>query len=241
MEMMSPDFSREAFALRSDVELRVRYPQLRTKLFEVRTNCYVIVLIDKEPLAATISEDFNNSIRHANVPMELSNAVPLEYVREFKSSELTGQAQKGLAIVTCMDSRIDPLRIVGMRAGDAKILRNAGARVTEDVLRTLLLAVHLLGVNRVLVMPHTDCRMASGTEDEIHQEIWKSAGVDTRGFEMRTVRDQSAAAITDLIRIRSFPLMPKKLEVRGAIYDVHTGQLNQIEESDLQDGAADEK
>ncbi|MEI8149648.1 MAG: carbonic anhydrase, partial [Actinomycetes bacterium] len=81
-----------------------------------------------------------------------------EFVSKFTSKNLTGTAVKGLAIVTCMDSRIDPLRIVGMSAGDAKILRNAGARVTEDVLRTLVLATHLLGVNRVLVMPHTDCR-----------------------------------------------------------------------------------
>ena len=68
------------------------------------------------------------------------------YSASFTKEELTGFAKKGLAIVTCMDSRIDPLRIVGMHAGDAKILRNAGARVTEDVLRTLVLATHLLGV-----------------------------------------------------------------------------------------------
>lgn len=179
--------------------------------------------------------------RISNDPFEDVFRANERYAREFKSSGLTGQAKKGLAIVTCMDSRIDPLRIVGMTTGDAKILRNAGARVTEDVLRTLLLAVHLLGVNRVLVMPHTDCRMASGTEEEIHQEIWKSAGVDTRAFEMRTVRDQGAAVITDLIRIRSFPLMPKKLEVRGAIYDVQTGQLTQVEEADIEDRTADKK
>ena len=94
-----------------------------------------------------------------------------EFVKNFKSQELTGHAKKGLAIVTCMDSRIDPLRIIGMSAGDAKILRNAGARVTEDVLRTLILATTLLGVNRVLVMPHTDCKMASGTEEQIHAAI----------------------------------------------------------------------
>ena len=91
-------------------------------------------------------------------------AANAEFVKEFKSQDLTGQAKKGLAIVTCMDSRIDPLRIIGMKAGDAKILRNAGARVTEDVLRTLILATNLLNVNRVLVMPHTDCKMASGDD-----------------------------------------------------------------------------
>ena len=105
-----------------------------------------------------------------------------EFVREFKHSELTGTARKGLAIVTCMDSRISPLAVVGMQAGDAKILRNAGARVTDDVLRTLVLASYLLGVNRVLVMPHTDCRMANADEATIHATIKDQFGVDTRSL-----------------------------------------------------------
>ena len=107
----------------------------------------------------------------------LANA---EFVKGFKSQDLTGEARKGLAIVTCMDSRIDPLRIVGMNSGDAKILRNAGARVTEDVLRTLILATTLLNVSRVLVMPHTDYRMASGTEEQIHATILERSCIDTR-------------------------------------------------------------
>jgi carbonic anhydrase len=151
-----------------------------------------------------------------------------EFVKAFKSQELTGEARKGLAIITCMDSRIDPLRIVGMQPGDAKILRNAGARVTEDVLRTLVLATYLLNVNRVLVMPHTDCRMASGTEDEIHAAIKERSGVDTRGIEIRTVKDQVAALNADLVRIKSFPLLPKDLSVTGGIYDVKSGRLNPL-------------
>jgi len=151
-----------------------------------------------------------------------------EFVKNFESQELTGQARKGLAIITCMDSRIDPLRIVGMQPGDAKILRNAGARVTEDVLRTLVLATHLLNVNRVLVMPHTDCRMASGTEDEIHAAIKERSGIDTRGIEIRTVKDQVAALNADLVRIKSFPLLPSELAVTGAVYDVKSGELNPL-------------
>jgi len=152
------------------------------------------------------------------------------YSNNFRSNNLTGEARKGLAIVTCMDSRIDPLQIVGMEAGDAKILRNAGARVTDDVLRTLVLAVYLLGVDRVLVMPHTDCRMANGTEAEIHAAIWEKSKVDTRSFEIRTVRDQNAALRLDLLRIRSFPLMPKNLVVGGATFDVKTGRLHPLVE-----------
>ena len=151
-----------------------------------------------------------------------------DFVKEFKSQDLTGQAKKGLAIITCMDSRIDPLRIVGMKAGDAKILRNAGARVTDDVLRTLILAAYLLGVNRVLVMPHTDCRMASGTEAQIHQEILDKSGVDTTSIQIRTVTDQISALKDDLVRIEGFPLLPKDIKALGAIYDVKSGKLTKI-------------
>jgi len=124
-----------------------------------------------------------------------------------------------------MDSRIDPLRVVGMKPGDAKILRNAGARVTEDVLRTLVLATHLLNVERILVMPHTDCRMARGTETEVHAAIQEISGIDTRSIQIRTVSDQVAALEIDVLRIRSFPFLPKGIEVVGAIYDVKSGKL----------------
>lgn len=151
-----------------------------------------------------------------------------EFVKDFKSQDLTGQAKRGLAIVTCMDSRIDPLRIVGMKAGDAKILRNAGARVTEDVLRTLILATNLLGVTRVLIMPHTDCKMASGNEEQIHAAIFEKSGIDTRSIEIRTVVDQVTALKSDLVRIEKFPLLPKGISAVGAIYDVKTGRLTKI-------------
>ena len=151
-----------------------------------------------------------------------------EFAKSFKSTGLSGQALKGLAIVTCMDSRIAPLSIVGMSVGDAKILRNAGARVTEDVLRTLILATHLLGVNRVLIMPHTDCRMASAEEHEMHQQIMDKSGMDTRSIEIRTVRDQKAALLKDITRVETYPLLAKDVKVMGAIYDVNTGKLNPI-------------
>jgi carbonic anhydrase len=152
-----------------------------------------------------------------------------EYVKGFKYSELTGVAQKGMAIVTCMDSRITPLSVVGMNPGDAKILRNAGARVTEDVLRTLVLATYLLGVRRILIMPHTNCRMAMGEESDIHALIEREHGVDTRSLEFRTVSDQSKALITDVNRVRSYPLLNKGVVVGGAIYDVTNGKITPVD------------
>ena len=151
------------------------------------------------------------------------------FVEGFQYSELTGTARKGLAIVTCMDSRISPLAVVGMQAGDAKILRNAGARVTEDVLRTLVLATYLLGVKKILVMPHTNCRMASAEEADIHEYIEKEFGVDTRSLEFRTVSDQKAALAIDVNRIRAFPFLNKDVVVGGAIYDVATGKITPVD------------
>ena len=151
------------------------------------------------------------------------------FVKGFQHSELTGTARKGLAIITCMDSRISPLAVVGMQAGDAKILRNAGARVTADVLRTLVLASYLLGVNRVLVMPHTDCRMASENEASIHATIEEQFGVDTRSIEFQTVSDQRAALATDVKSIREYPLLQRGVSVAGAIYDVSTGKLEPVD------------
>src|SRR5947208_11543741 len=90
------------------------------------------------------------------------------YAQGFALSGLAPRAAKGLAVVTCMDSRIEPLAMLGLKPGDAKIMRNAGARVTDDVLRTLVLAVHLLGVNRVMVVAHTDCKMAELEDEQMH-------------------------------------------------------------------------
>lgn len=152
-----------------------------------------------------------------------------EYQKRFQYSELTGAALRGLAIVTCMDSRINPLSVIGMKSGDVKILRNAGARVTEDVLRTLVLATYLLNVSRILVMPHTDCKMAELSESEIHKIIDEQYGVNTSSLEFRTTKDQLGALASDLNRIRSYPLLRQGVSVAGAIYDVKTGAITPFE------------
>ncbi len=154
------------------------------------------------------------------------------YAKTFAEAGLAPVAARGVAILTCFDSRIEPLRMLGLAKGDAKILRNAGARVTDDVLRTLVLATYLLGVDRVFVVPHTRCRMAENSEEDIHRVILDRAGVDTRSLEFRTERDQVGALRGDLVRIRAYPLLPRDLAVGGAIYDVDTGQLEPIDLGD---------
>ena len=152
-----------------------------------------------------------------------------EYAVDYVAPPTTGWAQRGLALVTCMDSRIVPLRAMGMDAGDVKILRNAGARVTDDVMRTLILAAYLLGVRRVLVMPHTECRMASAEEPAVHASIYEQCGIDTRSIEFRTVTDQLEALRTDVTRVRSSPLLPADLVVAGAMFDMRTGRILPID------------
>ena len=169
----------------------------------------------------------NNSFPHDAFSEELT--ANNEYIKTFKYSGLTGVAEKGLAIVTCMDSRINPLSVVGMKSGDAKILRNAGARVTKDVLRTLVLATYLLGVKRILIMPHTNCRMAGVEESEIHKQIKDQYGVDTSDLEFRTVSDQHEALMMDVKRVRKYKLLNKDVVVGGAIYDVATGKITPVD------------
>jgi carbonic anhydrase len=151
------------------------------------------------------------------------------YAAGFDDAGLQPVAARGLAILTCMDSRIDPLRMLGLEKGDAKILRNAGARVTDDVLRTLVLAAHLLGVTRVLVVPHTGCRMAEQSDDQIHALIGERAGIDTRSLDFGAEPDQLSALRRDLQRVRSYPLLPPGLVVGGAIYDVRSGAIEPVD------------
>jgi len=151
------------------------------------------------------------------------------FARDFSGAELTGRAREHLAIVTCIDTRIDPLAIVGMHAGDMMVIRNAGARVTDDVLRTLVLATGLLGVERILVMPHTGCRMAHGDEMDIHATIAERYGIDTRSIEFRTVSDQVEALRVDVARIRAFPYLHEGVTVGGAVYHVESGALEPVD------------
>jgi carbonic anhydrase len=142
------------------------------------------------------------------------------YQSEFHDPGVTGRAAKGLAVLTCIDTRIDPLAMLGLVPGDAKIIRNAGARVTDDALRSLVLAVHFLNVDRVCVVQHTDCAMTSRTDDEIRAQI-----PNTEGMEFLTMPDQAATLAADIERIRAHPAMPDDLVVGGFVFDVHTGAL----------------
>ena len=117
--------------------------------------------------------------------------------------------------------------MLGLAPGDAKILRNAGARVTDDVLRTLVLATYLLGVERAMIVAHTECRMAAGDEDDVHAAVDEAGGPDTRSLAFLVTDDQVATLHEDVQRLRSSPYLPR-LRVGGFLYDVETGRLDQL-------------
>ena len=153
------------------------------------------------------------------------------YVASFEDAHLNARAAKGLAIVTCMDSRISPLDILGLQPGDVKILRNAGARVTDDVQRTLLLATYLLGVERILIMPHTDCRMVGSSEADIHVTIREATGTDTRSIEFRT-SDFASGPAPSAEQLAAFYAanrarytVPEQRQIRYAVIDKASGTM----------------
>jgi carbonic anhydrase len=160
-------------------------------------------------------------------PFEDVLAANQAYQRQFAErglAALPGRARRGLGVLTCMDSRIDPLGMLGLQPGDAKIVRNAGARVSDDVLRTFTLATHLLDVRRIMVVAHTRCRMASTTQEAVVAEI-ASHGVDATSLEFGLIVDQLATLRTDVARIAHWPFLPDHVHVGGFLYDVDTGAL----------------
>ncbi len=154
-------------------------------------------------------------------------AANANYAGHFDLKGLPAPAAQGLGVVTCMDSRIEPLALLGIAPGDAKILRNAGARVTEDVLRTLVLAVHLLEVRRIMVIPHTRCKMAQASEEEVHATLAEQ-GLDSRSLSFGMIEDQEDTLRTDVQRIASWPFLGSDVVVGGFVYDVDTGRLQRV-------------
>ena len=154
-------------------------------------------------------------------------AANTEYARGFALGGLTGRAGKGLAVLTCIDSRIEPLAMLGLEPGDAKILRNAGARVDAGVLATLVLSHRLLGVTRAMVVGHTDCRMSAESVDELHEAMAAAGGPDTGDLFFAVAAGRDETVRRDVDEIRSSPHMAS-VEAAGFVYDVETGLLRRV-------------
>lgn len=150
------------------------------------------------------------------------------FAETFDLAGFDGVAHSGVAVVTCMDSRIDPLRMLGLRSGDAKIFRNPGGHITNAALDAMVLGVHLLGVERILIVPHTRCAMSMYSEAELRKRVSDASGQDAAWTSWEVVTDQVAALREDVARVRSHPLIPARVPVGGFLYDVDTGLLEQL-------------
>ncbi|HYU83326.1 MAG TPA: carbonic anhydrase [Kribbellaceae bacterium] len=150
------------------------------------------------------------------------------YAEDFAYGGFDGIAHAGVGIVTCMDSRISPLDIIGLKPGDAKVLRSPGGRVTEVTMTGLVLGVQLLGVRRILVVPHTRCAMAAMTEDELRAMVEAAAGKPAGYLSIAVIPDQREALRRDVAAIREHPLIGPDVAVGGFMYDVDTGRLEQL-------------
>ena len=156
---------------------------------------------------------------------------------------------KRIAIVTCMDARLDPAKFAGLAEGDAHIIRNAGGRASDDAIRSLVISYKLLGTNEFFVIHHTDCGMCFFSNEVMRGLLASSletAQLTPQGFrdvgrgpgsregeyiDWLTIKDPNQAVIDDVARIRNHPLVPKSISIYGFIFDVHTGKLNEVEGS----------
>ncbi len=148
------------------------------------------------------------------------------YADQFTKGGLPTPPGRHVAVVACMDARLDPAKALGLEEGDAHVIRNAGGRVA-DAIRSLVISQQLLGTREVVVLHHTDCGMLSFTDDQLRQKIQTDLGVETdEPFYPFTDLDQSVR--DDVEMIRTSPLLLKDIPVSGYIYDVHSGKIAEV-------------
>lgn len=150
------------------------------------------------------------------------------YADAFDLQGFDGVARAGVMLVTCMDSRIEPLGMLGLRPGDAKILRNPGGRVDDRALVALVLGDTLLNVDRILIVEHTRCAVASNDEETLLTRIGEASGQDAHWLPVDPIVDQRRALAADVQKVVSHPLIAADTKVGGFLYDVDSGLLERV-------------
>lgn len=150
------------------------------------------------------------------------------FAEKFELDGFDGLAHRGVAVLTCMDSRIEPLDMFGLVVGDAKIMRTPGGRLTDDALIGCIVAVHLLRVRRIMIVPHTKCAMASGVDADIAQRILDRRGIDVGDLRIGADPHQLDRLRDDVRTLKEHPLISDSVSVGGFRYDVDTGLVEQI-------------
>jgi carbonic anhydrase len=141
------------------------------------------------------------------------------------------EPQRRLAIVTCMDSRLDVFAALGLGPGEAHVLRNAGGVITDDVIRSLAISQRRLGTREVMLIHHTDCGMQKITDDGFRMELQETTGVSP-SFAIESFQDVEADVRQSILRVRRSVFLPHRDVVRGFVYDVDTHRLREVEAED---------
>src|SRR3954469_24114515 len=149
------------------------------------------------------------------------------YAAEFDKGDLPLPPGKHLAVVACMDARINVYGVLGLNEGEAHVIRNAGGVVTEDEIRSLAISQRLLGTTEIILIHHTDCGMLTFTDDDFKKSIQDDTGIKPP-WAAEAFSDLAADVRQSIARIRNSPFVPSKDSIRGFIFDVATGKLEEV-------------
>jgi carbonic anhydrase len=149
------------------------------------------------------------------------------YAQSFTKGHLPLPPARKLAVIACMDARLHPSKILGLGEGDAHVIRNAGGAVTEDAIRSLAISQRLLGTEEVILIHHTDCGMLTFTDDKVKAQIEHEIGIRPQ-FALEAFSNLEDDVRQSIARIKASPFIPKKNSIRGFVYDVKNGTLNEV-------------
>jgi carbonic anhydrase len=149
------------------------------------------------------------------------------YADGFTKGDLPLPPGKRVAVLACMDARLDPARVLGLEEGDAHVIRNAGGVATEDAIRSLTISQRLLGTEEIILVHHTDCGMLTFHDDDVKQSIEEDTGIRPH-FALEAFGDLDADVRQSIARIKASPFIPRTDQVRGFVYDVRSGTLNEV-------------
>jgi carbonic anhydrase len=149
------------------------------------------------------------------------------YAADFDRGDLPMPPAKGVAVVACMDARLNPFGVLGLQEGDAHVIRNAGGVVTDDEIRSLAISQRLLGTTEIILIHHTDCGMLTFKDDDFRRQIQDETGVKP-AWAAEAFDDLETDVRQSIARIKSSPFIPNKDNIRGFIYDVKTGRLDEV-------------
>jgi carbonic anhydrase len=150
-----------------------------------------------------------------------------EFAKSFGKGDLPMPPGKALAVVACMDARLNVYALLGLEEGQAHVIRNAGGVVSDDVLRSLVISQRLLGTREVILVHHTDCGMLTFTDDQVKADIEADVGLRPH-FALEAFPDLERDIRQSIARIKASPFVPSKDSIRGFVYDVTTGQLQEV-------------